>query len=108
MVANQEILSTLLVRIENEMKALDLWSRSPPAAEAFQSNEPFCADTMAFTDWLQWVFVSRFRVLIDNDHPLPEKSAIQPMAEEMFKSLAQNTDGLVELLGEFDRELSGP
>ena len=104
--ARQEKLSNLLIQIENEMKSLDLWSRSPPAEDAFQSSAPFCADTMAFTDWLQWVFVFRFRVLIENEHPLPEKSDIHPMAEEMFKPLSQDTDALLELIATFDRELS--
>ncbi|MDX1696038.1 MAG: YqcC family protein [Ketobacteraceae bacterium] len=100
-------MSTLLIEIETEMKDQALWSQEPPARSAFASTVPFYADTMAFTDWLQWVFVVRFRELLEGGHPLPDKSAVHPMAEEMFRDLSQETDALLNLIAAFDRELSG-
>lgn len=104
--ADRAALRRLLQAVESEMKTLELWADQPPAAVAFQSTTPFFADTMAFQEWLQWVFLPRFQQLLDQDHPLPDKAAIQPMAEEMFKALSLDTNSLLGLLGEFDSELS--
>ena len=100
-------LRELLQAIEVEMKALEYWSQQPPALDSFQSSVPFFADTMAFEHWLQWVFLPRFLALLDHGHPLPEKAAIHPMAEEMFKSRLSDTEKLLGLLLAFDRELNG-
>lgn len=105
--AKKDVLIRLLIEIETEMKARDLWSEAPPEPTAFESNVPFFADRMAFTDWLQWVFVARFQALLEGDHPLPGASSIHPMAEEMFKELTEETDLLLNLIAAFDRELSG-
>ncbi len=93
----------LLEAMERELHRSGLWESRPPPPEAFQSILPFSVDCMSFGQWLQWVFIPRTRALLDYGGPLPESSAIQPMAEEMFKDLAQDTDALVELIGEFDR-----
>ena len=93
--------------LEWELRRSGLWESQPPSPEAFQSAMPFSADRMSFGQWLQWVFIPRTRALLDHGGPLPESSAIRPMAEEMFKDVAQDTDALVELIGEFDRLISG-
>lgn len=105
--AKKEVLIRLLIEIEGEMKDRDLWSEIPPQPDAFESTVPFFTDRMAFTDWLQWVFVARFQALLEGDHPLPPKSSVHPMAEEMFRELSVNTDPLLNLIAAFDRELSG-
>lgn len=48
-------------RIEAELKALGLWQASPPSAEKLAFNQTFAQDTMAFHEWLQFVFLPRVR-----------------------------------------------
>lgn len=59
-------LADCLLRIEMELRQLQLWEQERPPEEAFASTEPFCIDTLAFTQWLQFVFLERMSVLIEN------------------------------------------
>lgn len=102
MMSDRETLYTLLSRIEAEMCGLNLWDEEPPEARAFDSQVPFCADVMSFPQWLQWVFIPRFRVLLDGGHPLPSECSIHPMSEEAFKEEAIQTDNLTNLIKQFD------
>lgn len=96
-------LKSLLDDMQAELERLDLWETLPPEPEAFQSATPFFADTMKFTQWLQWVFIARFRALLADDHPLPAECDVAPLAEETLRDLQADTDPLVDLLAEFDR-----
>ncbi|MBW4936616.1 YqcC family protein [Marinobacter sp. F4206] len=96
-----------LLRIEIELRQLGLWEAEPPSPEALQSTQPFCIDTLEFTQWIQFVFVARMKVIIENDHPLPAVSGIAPMAEEHFRGRPESGDSLVRELEEIDRLLSG-
>lgn len=61
-----------LLQIEIELRRLDAWESEPPSPEALQSAQPFAVDTLEFTQWLQFVFVSRMKALIEGGHPLPQ------------------------------------
>ncbi|MEF0565218.1 YqcC family protein, partial [Pseudomonas aeruginosa] len=50
-------LADQLLLIERELRALGWWSESSPAPEALASPEPFCVDTLALEQWLQWIFL---------------------------------------------------
>ncbi len=54
-------LANLLDDLQTELDQQGLWEQQPPAPAAFDSSTPFFADTMAFSQWLQWVFIGRFR-----------------------------------------------
>ena len=47
-----------------EMQALDWWTLPRPSLAALASEQPFAADTMAFNQWLRWVFVERLQALL--------------------------------------------
>ncbi|MBU2955171.1 YqcC family protein [Marinobacter sp. F3R08] len=96
-----------LLGIEMELRNLGLWESEAPPEEAFQSAQPFCLDTLEFTQWLQFVFVARMKVIIENDHALPSASGIAPMAEEHFRGRRESGDRLVRELEAIDRLLSG-
>lgn len=95
-----------LLQIEVELRQLDVWEEEAPPREAFQSDKPFCVDTMEFTQWLQFVFVERMKILIENGHPLPEVSGMAPMAEEHFRGRPESGHGLIRELQTMDRLLS--
>lgn len=96
-----------LLQIELELRQLGVWQAEMPPQEAFESSEPFCLDTMEFTEWLQFVFLERMKLLVEAGHPLPSASGIAPMAEEHFRVREQSGARLVRALAEMDRLLSG-
>lgn len=99
-------LTDSLLQIEIELRRLDVWHSEDPPAEAFQSTMPFCADTLDFTQWLQFVFIERMKVIIENEHPLPAVSGIAPMAEEHFRGREQSVRELIKELERIDQLLS--
>ena len=96
-----------LLQIEIELRQLGVWQTESLPPEAFQSTQPFCLDTMDFTQWLQFVFVDRMKVLIEGGHRLPEVSGIAPMAEEHFRGRPESGRALIRELEVMDRLLSG-
>lgn len=95
-----------LLRIEMELRQLGLWESESPPPEAFQSAQPFCIDTLEFTQWLQFVFVARLKILIEDDRALPSVSGIAPMAEEHFRTRPESGEGLIRELKVMDQLLS--
>lgn len=104
----RDSLSDLLTELEDTLRRQGLWEGSPPAPETFDSTMPFFADTMQFTQWLQWVFIARFRALLRGGHSLPSVCEVAPMAEEMLKNESGNTEQIVALLVEFDSHFDSP
>ena len=76
---------TLLENLEKELRKLECWETIPPSNEAISSSVPFCMDTMAFTQWLQWLFIPRVRAILDQGGTLPKGANITPYAEEALK-----------------------
>lgn len=99
-----ELADTLLL-IERELRMAGLWSDSAPSVQALASCEPFCVDTLAFEQWLQWVLLPRMKAILEDDRPLPQVSGISPMAEVAF--VERPVSGLLAALQRFDRLLSG-
>jgi uncharacterized protein YqcC (DUF446 family) len=99
-------LAQTLTRIEAELRRLGLWSALPPPAAALKSTLPFCFDTLAFEQWLQWVFVPRFWALLQQQGALPERCGIAPMAEVWFADKPVDAHDLIELLRTFDQVLT--
>lgn len=98
-------LAGLLREIEAEMRNLELWQSVPPSDAALASPEPFCIDTLSFCEWVQWIMVPRFGLMIEQRLPLPTASDIATMAEEAFKDIDGDTDQLLALIAEIDRTL---
>lgn len=95
-------LASLLDNLQTALDQQGLWAPQPPAPSAFDSSTPFFADTMTFSEWLQWVFIARFRAILEADHPLPGQCDIAPMAEEALKGMEQDITEIVSLLKQFD------
>lgn len=98
---------SLLDAIELELKALNWWETTHPGAEALASTEPFCMDTLDFSQWLQFVLLARLRAMHDAKLPLPTTIAVYPMAYEAFKGMPENTTALTEAIAQLDEALSG-
>lgn len=76
-----------LQAIEQALHDAGLWQTCAPNAEAFESTEPFCVDTMMPIQWLQWVFLPRMQALLDAQSALPVKLAIALIMKWRWKAL---------------------
>ena len=97
-----------LLLIERELRIQGWWDDVMPSAEALSSVEPFSVDTLDFEQWLQWIFLPRMKMILEQDLPLPSASGIQEMAEMVFASrnLGGKDRQLQVLLKEFDQLIS--
>lgn len=88
--------------IEQAMREAGLDSPQP-SVEALGSTAPFCFDTLAFHEWLRWVFLPRMTQAVHNQVTLPAACSIAPLAEYRFAEMPdRDTDALLTLLIEFD------
>ena len=87
-------------RIEAELKRLGWWSAGPPPDEAFHFVRPFAMDTLAFSQWLQWVFLPRVREAAEAE-AFPSESHVAAQAVREFDGLPEASE-LIRRLADFD------
>jgi uncharacterized protein YqcC (DUF446 family) len=104
--SREAVVSALLKKIEHQLRELDLWGDESPSPEALASVQPFCIDTLGFSQWLQFVFIERLSVMIAQKARLPTNCHIIPVAEEYFKSRVKNAALLLSSLKQLDDLLS--
>ena len=97
----------LLEELTTAMVRCQLWSEQSPSSVAMASTAPFACDTMAFEQWLQFIFIPKIHLLIEQQQPLPMKIAILPMAEEVYKA-AKGRQAVLTALARIDRLLGEP
>ena len=95
-----------LLEVEMELRRLNFWEDTYPTPEALGSELPFCHDTLEFTQWLQFVFLQKMKMLLESSSTLPRICGITPYAEEYFKSTGKETQLLLEHLTAIDRLLT--
>jgi uncharacterized protein YqcC (DUF446 family) len=105
--AQHLLLLDQLLLIEGELRRLGWWTATPPTAQALASQQPFAVDSMAFEQWLQWLFLPRMQQILASGGPLPGTCGIQPMAEMVLVDRASQARALLALLGEVDRLIAG-
>jgi uncharacterized protein YqcC (DUF446 family) len=98
--------ASLLIDIEAELRRLDLWEQEAPSAAALASVEPFCVDTLSFTQWLQFVFLPRMYALLDMERLPPGRCEIQPLAEQHFVQSQLPVAELIATIGRLDALLN--
>lgn len=76
-----------LTELAAALSSLGLWESSPPSLEALSSTEPFAIDTLSCSQWLQWIFIPRMGMLVENRLPLPSAMAISPYIEEALQGI---------------------
>ncbi|GLP96729.1 YqcC family protein [Paraferrimonas sedimenticola] len=96
----------ILIDIESQLKSLSLWSEQLPSEQALSSQQPFCVDTLAFEQWLQFVFLPRMTQMVTSGQIPPHKSGLAAMAEVVYRERF-DTDALVSLLKSFDELVNG-
>ena len=98
--------AVMLDQLEAALKASGAWSLTTPMAESLASTMPFCTDTLRFEQWLQFVFIQRFRLMIENNLPLPTNFSVAPAAEMLLKMTEPDYSKIVELLQQLDNLLT--
>ena len=97
---------SLLDELVLTLKSLDLWQTSQPDSIKLLSSAPFCCDTLAFEQWLQFVFIPKIYLMINQKQKLPSKIALTPMAQESFKSRTDKVEHLIVIINKIDQLLS--
>lgn len=95
-------LADAVIELERELRGLGLWAADPPEAQQLASQQPFCVDTLSFEQWLQWVFVPRMAVIIEQGRGMPGAFSIAPMGEEALAWLGRRRYALQAVLVRID------
>ncbi|MGI2259603.1 YqcC family protein [Shewanella sp. GXUN23E] len=96
-----------LRRLEELLRQQDLWADTPPDVSALASTAPFACDTLAFEQWLQFIFLPRMYALLEAGHTLPADIAIAPMAFHVWQHQPERV-ALIQLLNDLDTLLNEP
>jgi uncharacterized protein YqcC (DUF446 family) len=91
----------MIDRIEQEMKAIGYWQAEPLPAEAYEFRSAFAMDTMAYSQWLQFIFIPRVRAIIGSNGDFPSSSSVGTQAIREFDG-SPEAENLVSLLCRFD------
>lgn len=95
----QAVLSKL-DQIETEMRRIHLWQENPLQAEQYDFRAAFAADTMSFSQWLQFIFIPSVKRAAANES-FPSKSQVSAMAVREFDGMGE-ASSLIAYLSEFD------
>ena len=87
--------------IEGELRRIGAWQSAPLSAEQYDFRQAFAMDTMAFTQWLQFIFIERVRSLVASGGAFPRSSQVGVQALREFDGQPEASD-LTRLLNEFD------
>lgn len=93
---------TKLTQIEAELKRIGFWQDSPLKPEQYQFTRAFAMDTMAYSQWLQFVFIPRVQAIIEQRGQFPRQSNVGIQAIREFDTVPEAAE-LTRLLCEFDR-----
>jgi uncharacterized protein YqcC (DUF446 family) len=78
--------AALADRIETELRSLGVWQAEVdrPTQEAFDNGGAFGMNTMAYTQWIQWVLVPPLREVAAGTLPVPPSSQVDVQAVREF------------------------
>jgi uncharacterized protein YqcC (DUF446 family) len=86
--------------IEAEMRRIGFWQSEPLRPEQLEFTQAFAMDTMAFAQWLQFIFLPRVREAAASNQ-FPSGSSVGAQAVREFDGSPEAGD-LITLLAEFD------
>lgn len=97
----QQQLRDLIDALEAELRAQSCWQATPPSEQALSSQEPFALDSLTPCEWLQWVFITRFRALINANQPLPSGFSMAAYFEQSWLEQPEFS-GVIEIIQQID------
>jgi len=96
----QQEVTRYLEQIEAEMRRIGMWQAEPLQPEQLEFTEAFAMDTMAFSQWLQFIFLPRVHEAVAANR-FPKNSSVGAQAVREFDGQPE-ASGLITLLSEFD------
>ena len=97
-----------LLTLQAALHQADLWESPQPSEQQLASTQPFAVDTMAFEQWLRYVFIARFKSMIEARQTMPSNCNIAPMVESSFSTLSSSDQSSIQsALEAIDQHLSG-
>src|SRR2546423_9587864 len=103
---DRQVVAEKIAEIEREMRRVGLWQTEPLREEQYDFRQAFGMDTMAFTQWLQFIFIPRVQQIINSGGEFPAKSEVGAQAFREFVAWPAygdfETEKLLEMLNEFD------
>ena len=90
-----------IAAIEAEMKSIGMWQTTPLPPAAMNFKKAFAMDTMAYSQWLQFIFIPRVKQIIAQHGNFPSSSSVGAQAIREFDG-DTNAANLITLLCEFD------
>ena len=106
--SKKEKIKQILALLEDNLKNSELWSEEEISEEKLSSKVPFCADTLSYPEWLQFVFIRRMHAIVDGEDELPSASGLFPMAQVYFGRDIFRYRELASVLLKLDRALRDP
>ncbi|HEY6333758.1 MAG TPA: YqcC family protein [Blastocatellia bacterium] len=100
-----EVAAAKIDGIEQEMRRVGLWQDQPLAPDKYNFKKAFGMDTMAYSQWLQFIFIPRVREIIATEGQFPTSSSVGAQAIREFDT-QPDSERLVTLLYEFDRSIN--
>ncbi|TMO53260.1 YqcC family protein [Pseudoalteromonas phenolica] len=102
--AQYQAVYTLLKELEAVLRIAKLWQSESIEAEKLNSSAPFCCDVMTFEQWLQFLFIPKMSLMIEQGMALPANMSIAPMAEMSLATHPQYPQ-ILSLLTKLDESL---
>lgn len=102
----QNHIADILLEVEANLRINGKWDEISPGSSALSSKQPFCMDTLAFEQWLQWIFLPRMKITLEETKPLPAQSSIFVYAQECLHENDPSTGSLLKLIKKFDELIS--
>jgi uncharacterized protein YqcC (DUF446 family) len=101
---DHHVVEIALNTVEAEMKRIGMWQSKPLTPEQMNFSQAFAGDTMAFEQWLQFIFVPRVRSIIASKGKFPAHSQVSDQAfrEWMMYDQRPEVEPLIALLRQFD------
>ena len=103
---SHEAVAAKLDEIEAELRHIGWWEIERPPPEAFESRTAFFMDTMAYAQWLRYVFVPNVRRIVAGRGDFPDESWVGAQAVREFDG-DPHAIRLTTLLSEFDDLFEG-
>ncbi|HVZ41117.1 MAG TPA: YqcC family protein [Candidatus Kapabacteria bacterium] len=98
-------LQQLADAIEAEMRSAGMWQEEALPDEAYRFRAAFAMDTMAFRQWLQFIFLPRVRAIVAERGELPGQSFVAAQAVREFDGM-DSAVHLESLLSDLDALVS--
>jgi len=95
-------IADVLLEVEANLRSGGLWEPARPPEADLGSQQPFCLDTLRFEQWLQWIFLPRMKLILEQQQPLPPRSAIFAYAREYLGKSHPASNNLLTLIKRFD------